>query len=201
MCRDSAFGDGKPSSVSDSEKPSASKPNNRKPAGKPARVAIRIRRDGHGLYRVAVGRKRFGFTAAAFLNAWHTGEAREWLEAKSIKYGVDCRDARITPSLLARVGANWVEVPRLSDSWGGARSHAGRRPTDDLPELRAECIAECAATNSEAPYLRYESQWERANGRKAPKKLLAGFRAELLASQNQAARDIIRVWEPVDSKT
>jgi len=76
----------------------------------------------------------------------------------------------------------YVELrPKKGSNWGGRRSRSGfqKRVTDDLPELREECIQRCIETFTEAPYLQYEREWERVNRRKAPASLYRGFAEEL----------------------
>lgn len=142
-----------------------------------------LRQDFPGHYRLRRGHHEWGFTASAFLNVWFssgkTFGVQDWLREKGLDWALG---ASITPTALRKADSKhgrWVGINALGEGWGGARSHAGRKPVDMLPELREECMKDVERTNCEAAFLRYEAAWERKNGRKAPKSLLAGFRREL----------------------
>lgn len=151
-----------------------------------------------GKYEAKVGNRRFLFTQAAFMMAWlghprdiapdtgprGTKGIEEWLERKGLH---EFAAFSITPTILkkaerAKTRSNapgrFVDLPMKRGGWGGSRTHT-RGADDDLEELFAECVEEARRSHSEAPYLRYESQWERANGRKAPRRLLKRFREKI----------------------
>lgn len=107
------------------------------------------------------------FSEVAFLNEWHKGnDTNGWLK---LPEGFPWS---ITPSALKHPGR---EVRPKEGGWGGARHRGVGKAIDPLRGLRNECLAECRRQCSEAPYLRYEAEWERKNARKAPKTLYRAF--------------------------
>ena len=152
----------------------------------------RLREVERGKFDMKSGQRHFRFTESAFFMAWsgfpggnkaeHRGSRgiEDWLEGKGL---AEFAAFSLTPTALARARrakGRYVVLEGKSGGWGGARKRGGCRETDDLPDLFEECVEEAARKQSEAPYLRYEAAWERANSRKAPKRLLARFRARVL---------------------
>lgn len=169
----------------------ASASNTAAPNTPSALAPARLRCDRPGFFRVKRGNGRsWGFKRYAFINHWYgdnpgkTKGIHDWFLSKGIDW---LEDVAMCPSDLKRAESHagrYVTLRRLSSGWGGARASAGRHAINMLPELREECIRQVIASNNESAYLRYEAEWERVNGRRSPKSLLAGFRAELRKRQS-----------------
>ena len=110
------------------------------------------------------------FPESGFLNEWHMGhDVYAWLGLPK-DFGWS-----LTPTAIRHPGR---ALRRRKGGWGGAR-HGRGSAIDMLEGLRGECLAQAREECSEAPYLRYEAEWERRNGRKAPKSLYAACRKDI----------------------